>query len=212
MAQIAQIAHDAGALLIAGVDPISLGVLAAPGSYGADIVVGDLQTLGVHLSAGGGVSGFIAFNDDPVFCTECPLALYTILETEREGEYAFGEVDGRAHQLRPARAGQGLGRHGVGPVDHRRRRLHVAHGSQRLPGDRRDDHQARALRGRAAARAARRERAPRRRVLQGVRRRASTTPANASPRSTRPCSSAASSAATTSRRSSRSSARARCTA
>ncbi len=90
--EIAQIAHDAGALLIAGVDPISLGVLAAPGSYGADIVVGDLQTLGVHMSAGGGVSGFIAFNDDPVFCTECPLALYTILETERDGEYAFGEV------------------------------------------------------------------------------------------------------------------------
>jgi glycine dehydrogenase subunit 1 len=92
LAQIAQLVHDAGALLIVGVDPISLGLLAAPGSYGADIVVGDLQSLGVHLSAGGGVSGFIAFDDDPVFCTECPLALYTILETEREGEYAFGEV------------------------------------------------------------------------------------------------------------------------
>jgi glycine dehydrogenase subunit 1 len=92
VAEIARIAHDAGALLIAGVDPISLGLLAAPGGYGADIVVGDLQTLGVHMSAGGGVSGFIAFNDDPALCTECPLALYTILETEREGEYAFGEV------------------------------------------------------------------------------------------------------------------------
>jgi glycine dehydrogenase subunit 1 len=92
VAEIARLVHDAGALLIAGVDPISLGVLAAPGGYGADIVVGDLQSLGVHMSAGGGVSGFIAFNDDPVFCTECPLALYTILETERDGEYAFGEV------------------------------------------------------------------------------------------------------------------------
>jgi glycine dehydrogenase subunit 1 len=92
MARIAQLVHEAGALLVVGVDPISLGLLAAPGSYGADIVVGDLQSLGVHLSAGGGVSGFIAFDDDPVLCTECPLALYTILETERDGEYAFGEV------------------------------------------------------------------------------------------------------------------------
>ena len=89
---VADICHHAGALLIVGVDPISLGVLAPPGALGADIVVGDLQSLGVHMSAGGGVSGFIAFNDDPVYCTECPLALYTILETEREGEYAFGEV------------------------------------------------------------------------------------------------------------------------
>ena len=41
--EIAAACHDAGALLITGVDPISLGVLAAPGSCGADIVVGDLQ-------------------------------------------------------------------------------------------------------------------------------------------------------------------------
>ena len=41
-------------------DPISLGVLAAPADWGADLVVGDLQPLGIHMYAGGGNGGFIA--------------------------------------------------------------------------------------------------------------------------------------------------------
>ena len=41
-------------------DPISLGVLAAPPSYGADIVCGDLQPLGIHMNYGGGVGGYMA--------------------------------------------------------------------------------------------------------------------------------------------------------
>ena len=43
-----------GAELIVGVDPISLGVLAAPAEYGADIVVGSTQPLGVHMHAAAG--------------------------------------------------------------------------------------------------------------------------------------------------------------
>ncbi len=92
-AEIAVIAHMHGAQFIVGVDPISLGLLAGPGSYGADIACGDVQSLGVHMSCGGGLGGFIAFrDDDPVYASECPLILFTILETEREGEYAFAEM------------------------------------------------------------------------------------------------------------------------
>ena len=40
-----------GAETIVGVDPISLGVLAPPGDYGADIAVGTHQPLGVHMTA-----------------------------------------------------------------------------------------------------------------------------------------------------------------
>jgi glycine dehydrogenase subunit 1 len=90
------LAHKKGALSIGGVDPISLGVLRPPGSYGADLIVGDLQSLGVHMSVGGGQSGFIAFRDEEIYIAECPLEIYTIMDTVVEGEYAFAEV--RAHR------------------------------------------------------------------------------------------------------------------
>lgn len=90
--EIAQIAKANGALCIVGVDPISLGVLAAPGDYGADIACGDLQPLGMHMLCGGGQSGFIAFRDEEDYLYECPLALYTIAETEVEGQYGYAEI------------------------------------------------------------------------------------------------------------------------
>jgi glycine dehydrogenase subunit 1 len=92
-AEIVRMAHAAGALAINGVDPITLGVLAPPGSIGVDIACGDIQPLGMHMHAGGGCSGFIAFrDDDPVFAQECPLELYTLLETEVPGEWAVAEA------------------------------------------------------------------------------------------------------------------------
>lgn len=48
------------ALLVVSSDPVSLGALQAPGEYGADIVVGDIQPLGNHLSFGGPYGGFMA--------------------------------------------------------------------------------------------------------------------------------------------------------
>ncbi len=94
-AEIVKIAHQQGALVIAGVDPMTLGVLTPPGTVGADIACGDIQSLGIHMHAGGGCSGFIAFHDDdPAFASECPLELYTLLETEVAGEYAVAEAIG----------------------------------------------------------------------------------------------------------------------
>ncbi len=91
--EIGRIAHEHGAQFVVGVDPISLGVLRSPGSCGADIACGDVQSLGVHMSCGGGLGGFIAFrDDDPVYASECPLILFTILPTEKEGEFAFAEM------------------------------------------------------------------------------------------------------------------------
>jgi glycine dehydrogenase subunit 1 len=54
LAAIALAAHAQGALLIAVVtEPVALGLLEAPGNLGADIVVGEGQSIGVGLNFGG---------------------------------------------------------------------------------------------------------------------------------------------------------------
>jgi glycine dehydrogenase subunit 1 len=88
-ASLVEVAHAAGAEAIVGVDPISLGVLAAPGSYGADIAVGPLQSLGLHMNCGGSTGGFIASGDGDRYVSQYPTLLFNICDTIREGEQAF---------------------------------------------------------------------------------------------------------------------------
>ncbi len=90
--KISDIAHDIGALSVVGVDPSSLGVLEPPVNYGADIVCGDLQPLGIHMNYGGGQSGFMATMDEERFVMEFPSRLFGIAPTIVEGEYGFGDV------------------------------------------------------------------------------------------------------------------------
>ncbi len=90
--EISDITHDVGALSVVGVDPSTLGVLAPPADYGADIVVGDLQPLGMHMQFGGGHAGFIATRDEPKFVLEYPSRLFGITSTSLDGEYGFGDV------------------------------------------------------------------------------------------------------------------------
>ena len=88
-AEIAEIVHAAGAMLVVGVDPLSLGVLAAPGDYGADIVCGEIQPLGIHMYAGGGCGGFIASRDEERFVAEFPMILMSIAPGAEEGDIGF---------------------------------------------------------------------------------------------------------------------------
>ena len=89
-AEIARLARAVGAETIVGVDPTSLGILAAPADYGADIVVGSTQPLGVHMNTGGGTGGFIASRDEERYAREYPSLMISITETIEPGEYGFG--------------------------------------------------------------------------------------------------------------------------
>ena len=61
---IAVAAHEAGALAIAAVDPISLSVLRPPGECGIDIALGEGQPLGNRLDYGGPSFGFFAATEE----------------------------------------------------------------------------------------------------------------------------------------------------
>jgi glycine dehydrogenase subunit 1 len=88
-AEIAEIAHRNGALLIVSVNPASLGVLAPPGQYGADIACGEAQPLGLPMACGGATAGILACDDGERFLELMPSFLVGIADTVEEGEYAF---------------------------------------------------------------------------------------------------------------------------
>lgn len=90
--EIARIAHNKGAICIVAVDPLSLGVLAPPADYGADIACGDIQPLGMHMQFGGGHAGFVATRDEEQYVLEYPSRLFGIVPTRVPGEFGFGDV------------------------------------------------------------------------------------------------------------------------
>ncbi len=64
LAPIAAAAHEHGALAVACADPLTLGVLEAPGNQGIDVCVGEGQTLGNRLDYGGPSFGFFAATEE----------------------------------------------------------------------------------------------------------------------------------------------------
>ncbi len=73
-------------LLVVCCDPSSLAILKPPAEYGADIVVGDIQTLGIPMNFGGPTAGFMACREK--FMRQLPgrLAGRTV---DKDGKQAF---------------------------------------------------------------------------------------------------------------------------
>jgi glycine dehydrogenase subunit 1 len=81
-------AHDRGALFVVGVDPTSLGILKAPGDYGADIVIGEAQPLGNPMNFGGPLLGIMACHDDLNVMRQMPgriIGMTTTVDGCRDG-------------------------------------------------------------------------------------------------------------------------------
>jgi glycine dehydrogenase subunit 1 len=70
--EIAEAAHKVGSLYVVGVNPISLGILRAPGDYGADIVVGEGQPLGNPVCFGGPALGIFACRGEERLIRQMP--------------------------------------------------------------------------------------------------------------------------------------------
>ena len=83
---IAEAAHAAGALLVAVVtEPVALGLIKAPGEMGADIVVGEGQSIGVGLQFGGPYVGLFATREKYVRQMPGRLAGETVDATGKRG-------------------------------------------------------------------------------------------------------------------------------
>ncbi len=86
---VSEISHDAGALFIVGVDPISLGIIRPPGDYGADIVVGEGQPFGNPVNFGGPLLGILACKDDIKMIRAMPGRIVGMTTTLDETQRAF---------------------------------------------------------------------------------------------------------------------------
>ena len=86
---IGEIVHEKKAIYIAGVDPISLGLLKTPGSYGADIVVGEGQALGNHMNFGGPLLGIFACNHDNAIIRQMPGRIIGVTESIADQRRAY---------------------------------------------------------------------------------------------------------------------------
>jgi glycine dehydrogenase subunit 1 len=60
LSSLGRTAHGVGALFVVSVDPVSLGLFRPPADFGADVIVGEGQPLGVPVSFGGPYVGLFA--------------------------------------------------------------------------------------------------------------------------------------------------------
>ncbi len=89
--RISEMVHETGALFVAGVDMLSLGIMKPPGHYDADIVVAEGQPLGTPISFGGPLLGVFGCKGDMKLIRQLPGRLVGMTRTS-EAPYERGFV------------------------------------------------------------------------------------------------------------------------
>lgn len=103
--EISEMVHEVKALFVVGVNPISLGILRAPGDYGADIVVGDGQPLGNPVGFGGPTLGIFACRGEKEFLRAMPGRVIGMTKTTDGKRRGFAMVlQTREQHIRRERA------------------------------------------------------------------------------------------------------------
>ncbi|MHA2291371.1 MAG: aminomethyl-transferring glycine dehydrogenase subunit GcvPA [Candidatus Hodarchaeales archaeon] len=87
--EIGKIAHIQEALLVTGIDPISLGMLIPPGDYGADIAIGEGQSLGLPMNFGGPLLGLFAVRKDKKLTRAMPGRIIGLTTEKQSDKRAF---------------------------------------------------------------------------------------------------------------------------
>ncbi|WP_258084777.1 aminomethyl-transferring glycine dehydrogenase subunit GcvPA [Thermococcus thermotolerans] len=102
--EVGEIAHEAGALFVVGVDPTILGIVEAPGELGADIVVGEAAYFGSPMNFGGPRAGIFATRNDRKLIRQMPGRIIGMTK-DAEGRRAFVmTLQTREQHIRRAKA------------------------------------------------------------------------------------------------------------
>ena len=87
--EVGKLAHEQKSLFIIGFDPISLGLLKSPGELGADIAIGDGQSLGLPMNFGGPLLGLFAVKNDRKLVRSMPGRIIGLTTEQNSSNRAF---------------------------------------------------------------------------------------------------------------------------
>ena len=86
--ELAEISHDSDAKLIVYSDPVALGITKSPGELGADIAVGDGQSLGIPMWYGGPTVGIFTFKYNKKDIRQAP-GRFVGMTVDKDGQRRF---------------------------------------------------------------------------------------------------------------------------